>query len=277
MKIGCFVTARLKSSRLTKKIILPLNGGTVLDHVIRRCLAVNGIDDVVLCTSTFPQDAPLYNYALKHKIKFYPGSEDDVLKRLLDAAKYYGFDAFISITADNPLHSIEVSNAIINWLKEEPLDFIFASGLPIGLTPYFINTKALEIAVQMKKESNTEIWGPFVNRPDFFNVGYLHFENDLFPQETRLTCDYVEDYNVIQDIYNHFKKDHNPSIYEVSDLIKQNKVKLTNTELIQASVPIEVMSQIQSTFDNSQEIGRRVAQKIGHRLVPGENKRTIKL
>ena len=117
MKLGYFITARLKSSRLKRKILLPLSGNTVLDHVINRCKETNEIDDVVLCTSTNPQDAELFDYALKHQIKFFAGSEDDVLKRLLDAAKYYGFDAFVSITADNPLHSIFISNQIVEWIK----------------------------------------------------------------------------------------------------------------------------------------------------------------
>ncbi len=98
MKIGFFITARLKSSRLKHKILLDLNGKSVLDRVIERCKATPGIDGVVLCTSTNPQDSILYQSALKNEIQFYPGSEDDVLNRLLSAAEYYHYDAFISIT-----------------------------------------------------------------------------------------------------------------------------------------------------------------------------------
>lgn len=277
MKIGYFITARLKSSRLKQKIILPLNGNHVLDHVINRCKEVQGIDDVVLCTSTNPQDAALYDYALKHQIKFFSGSDDDVLKRLLGAAKYYGFDAFMSITADNPLHSIYVSNLIVDWVKKEPLDFVFTSGLPIGLMPYFIRTKALEVAVAMKEQSDTEIWGPFVNRPDFFNIGYLNIDTQLFPKETRLTCDYLEDYNVISKIYSQFKNNYNPSIFEVADLIKSNQVSLTNIGEEQMSVPDEVIAKIQETFDTHKNRGIDKANELGHKLSPGKNELTIKL
>jgi len=277
MKIGYFITARLKSSRLKRKIVLPLNGNTVLDHVINRCKETNDIDDVVLCTSTNPQDAELYDYALKHQIKFYAGSEDDVLKRLLDAAKYYGFDAFISITADNPLHSIYVSNQIIDWVNKENLDFIFTSGLPIGLTPYFISTKALEIAVAMKEQSDTEIWGPFVNRPDFFRIGYLEIISDLYENNIRLTCDYQEDYNVITDIYNQFPEGHNPSIFEVSELLKKGTVKITNNNVKQTSVPDEVIEEIKQTFNTHINQGKAIAEKIGYNFEPNEYKLTLKL
>jgi spore coat polysaccharide biosynthesis protein SpsF len=41
MKIGFFITARLKSTRLKKKILLDLEGQSVLGHVIERAIARN--------------------------------------------------------------------------------------------------------------------------------------------------------------------------------------------------------------------------------------------
>lgn len=277
MKIGYFITARLKSKRLKRKILLPLNQKSVLDHVISRCKLTKGIEDVVLCTSTNPQDSELFDYALKHQIKFYSGSEDDVLRRLLDAAKYYSFDAFISITADNPLHSFFISNQIVDWVQKTHSDFIFTSGLPIGLTPYFINTKALEIAVAMKEQNDTEIWGPFVNRPDFFKIGYLTVDNELFPENTRLTCDYEEDYKFINSIFNEFPVNYNPSIFEISELLKKNKINITNSSVKQTSVSKRTIEKIQNTFTARIEIGKIIAKNIDHKLLPGENKLTIKI
>jgi len=277
MKIGYFITARLKSSRLRKKIALPLNGDTVLDHVINRCKLVNNIDDVVLCTSINSQDSQLYDYALNHKIKFYAGSEDDVLKRLLDAAKYYGFDAFVSITADNPLHSYYLADLIVDWYKKEPSDFIFTSGVPIGIAPYFITTKALEVAVEMKKDLDTEIWGPFVNRPDFFKIGYLNVETNLFPKNPRLTCDYIEDYLSINEIYRNFPMQYNPSLFEISNLISSNKVLMQNTNTVQSNLNKDVITEIQSTFDENKNKGKKFAEQLGFKLYSGENHLTIKI
>ncbi|NAY91642.1 3-deoxy-manno-octulosonate cytidylyltransferase [Muricauda sp. JGD-17] len=271
MKIGYFVTARLKSSRLKQKILLPLNGSTVLDSVIQRCKQVIGRENVVLCTSSNSQDSRLMEDAIDHRIKFFAGSEDDVLQRLLGAAKYYGFDAFLSITADNPLHSMYISNIILDFVQKEPADFVFTSGLPIGLTPYYLNTKALEIAVKMKQKSDTEVWGPFVNRPDFFKIGYLDVETKMFAEDTRLTCDYLEDYEVLRNIFAQFKPDHNPSIFEVAQLFRANIVQRTNNKMIQAQVPEETLQQIKTTFDGQRDYGTKFAKDIGHELLPGEN------
>ncbi len=207
MKIGFFITARLKSTRLKQKILLDLNGKSVLDRIIERAKSVEGVDDVVLCTSTNPQDAVLEENALKNKIRFFTGSEDDVLRRLSDAAEYFQYDAFLSITADNPLFCIETSKMLVEWNRKDRFDFMFTKGLPIGCATYLLNVEALKLAIQIKKESDTEIWGPFVNREDFFKIGDLIVDNSPFKEEKRLTIDYPEDYSLMQKIYNDFSQD----------------------------------------------------------------------
>ncbi len=259
MRIGYFITARLKSTRLKEKILLPLENQTVLGHVIQRCKAVEGIDGVVLCTSTNPQDSELYNYALNHKIKFYSGSEDDVLSRLEDAAKYYGYDAFVSITADNPIHSIHIAQMLIEAYENGNYDFIFTKGLPIGIAPYFIKTDALSVANYMKKETDTEIWGPFVNRPDFFNIAEIHVKNSPFKEDKRLTCDVKEDYELFKTLFSKLKS----NLADLTDVfsIFKNDTSIwdLNKNIIQRSIPSEVLLKIQSTFNQNLIKGKEFA------------------
>lgn len=269
MKIGFFITARLKSTRLKQKILLDLNGKTVIEKVIDRCKATDGIDGVVLCTSTNPQDSILYDYARQNGIQFYIGSEDDVLKRLLDAAYYYHYDAFISITADNPLFSIYTSQLLVDRFRKEPFDFGFTKGLPIGLGTTLIETKALDIAVNMKKETDTEIWGPFVNRPDFFNIFNLVVENSPFNEKKRLTLDYPEDYELLNTVYQYF----NPNeIIDIKRLFKLLTEKPTLWELnknkIQKMPNKEDLDRIFKSFEDNRELGHLSADKIAKTLRP---------
>ena len=269
MRIGYFITARLKSTRLKEKILLPLNGKTVLDHVIERCVAVNGKDGVVLCTSTNPQDSELYKSALKHGIEFFPGSENDVLSRLEDAANYYGYDAFVSITADNPLHSIFIAHELIKIYKENNFDFIFTKGLPIGIAPYFIKTDALRVANFMKRETDTEIWGPFVNRPDFFNIGELHVTNSPYKEEKRLTCDVEEDYKLFKTLFSKFDKELT-DIKEVLDILEQHpEIWDFNKNIVQRGVSDEILSTINSNFNQMAEKGKEYAKENGIALNAG--------
>lgn len=278
MKIGFLITARLKSSRLIHKILLDLNGKSVLDRVIERCKAVSGIDGVVLCTSTNPQDSVLYENARKNNIQFYIGSEVDVLDRLMNAAVYYGYDAFVSITADNPLFSIYSSQVLVDWQKREQFDFIFSDGLPMGCNTTLLNVRALQVAIHMKNESDTEIWGPFVNRPDFFNIGQLTVSNSPYKEEKRLTCDYPEDYELFRNLYSRFPATHLPSTHEIIQIL-QNEPSLwdINKMHIQKMPTKEEIEIIHKSFDSHKDKGLEFFSKIGKKFNPGHKTFNIEL
>lgn len=270
MKIGFFITARLKSSRLKRKILLDLNGKSVLDRVIERCKAVQRIDGVVLCTSTNSQDSILYENALENKIRFYPGSEDDVLDRLLSAAEYYGYDGFLSITADNPLFSINLSQLAVDICKKERFDFAFAKGLPIGCNIGFLSANALKVVNYMKKESDTEMWGPFVNRRDFFNIGEIVVENSPFDGDKRLTCDYQEDYELFRKIYSRFESGYIPRLPEVFQVLsKTPSLWDINVNRQQRQVPEDVLSRINEQFNFQKQAGLAYVEEHSIKLKPG--------
>lgn len=261
MKIGFFITARLKSSRLKQKILLDLNGKSVVDRVIERAKNVVGVNDVVLCTSTDPLDSVLYDNALKNGIKFFAGSEEDVLDRLLGAAKYFGFDAFISITADNPLFSIYTSNILVDMYKRNQYDFINTKGLPMGCNTHLLDAKALAVVNYMKQQSDTEIWGPFINRPDFFNVADLIVENSLFNEQTRITLDYPEDYKLIRAIYKEFNASDIPNIFDVFDLLIAKPGLLEFNNMHKQIMPsIKQMALINEQFNLHKDMAMKFAQ-----------------
>lgn len=271
MKIGFFITARLKSTRLKNKILLDLNGKSVLDRVIERAKKVQGVDGVVLCTSTDPQDSILYKNALANKIEFYAGHPDDVLKRLLDAALYYQYDAFVSITADNPFFSIYTSELSVNFYKQQKFDFINTTGLPVGCATYMLDVKALQIVDFIKNQTDTEIWGPFINRPDFFNVVELKITNSPINCETRITLDYPEDYLLIRKIYNKFNRNAIPSIFNLFDIISSDKGLLEINKMHKQIYldPVKI-KRITNEFEANTEKALEFAFKIDKKLKPGK-------
>ena len=59
IKSGIIITARLKSSRLAKKLLLKLGSKSVIEHVIIRSLKIFPKEKIILCTSKMNQDDPL--------------------------------------------------------------------------------------------------------------------------------------------------------------------------------------------------------------------------
>ncbi len=201
MKIGFLITARLKSSRLPLKILKDLNGKPVIERIIDRAKEIQGINEIVLCTSANPQDKPLIDIAKRNRIAYFLGDEEDVLKRLYDAATCHSFDYFLGITADNPLFSIHYSNVIADIITTQGHDFIKVDGLPLGAATYGMKYKALATVCKIKTVVNTETWGYLINRPELFDIVTIKAEGIERSPNLRLTLDYKQDYQLLSHLY----------------------------------------------------------------------------
>ena len=250
MKIGFLITVRLKSTRLKRKVLLPLNGFTVIERVIQRAKSVVNSSNIILCTSTIEEDFPLIEYAEKSNINYFLGEPDDVLQRLFDASEKHQITHFIGITADNPLFSIHHANMIKEQLIDDPsLDYVFTTGMPIGINIYGINVKALKTVCEVKEQIDTEIWGPLINRPEIFKVKELTSETKYIREKYRLTLDEEDDYKVINAIYENFPKNGVLDILNVYDYLDQNlDVSSLNGHVIQKELDKNTVIKIDNYY-----------------------------
>ena len=207
-KLGFVITGRMKSTRLNKKLILPLLDREVIAHMIDRAKLYFDNDEIVIATSNNPQDDVLEDIAEREKIKVYRGDEEDVVKRLYEAAVVNKFDHFINITADCPLFGYDYIDKIYDVLINEHADFVTSIDLPHGIFTYGVNTIALKKILEIKKTNNTEVWGDyFYNNPTLFKVSKLDVKPEEIREEIRLTLDYPEDYEFFNTVYKHFGTD----------------------------------------------------------------------
>lgn len=109
------IEARMTSSRLPGKMILPLAGEPVLGVLIDRLKRVPELDRIVLATTTNAADDMLEEIALKRGVCVFRGSEDDVLGRVRGALDSAAADVCVEITGDCPL----VDPAIVSTLVRE--------------------------------------------------------------------------------------------------------------------------------------------------------------
>jgi spore coat polysaccharide biosynthesis protein SpsF len=201
MKIGFFITARLKSTRLKKKILLDLEGQSVLGHVIERAKQVSGVDDVVVCTSTVAQDRPILDMCNKHGCYYFTGSPGDVLNRLLSAATFFECDYLLLITADNPLFSFEYAQRLVNDVRRDPdVDFLHVDGLPLGMDAYIIRRQAFEVIDAIKNDSETEFWPEYLRDQSVFKHRSIQAD-DAHTRDYRVTLDYPQDFDLFKSVY----------------------------------------------------------------------------
>ncbi len=263
MKIGFFITARLKSSRLPLKIIKDLKGKTVIERIIDRAKEISDISEIVICTSTNPQDKPLVDIALKNNVYSFNGAEDDVLSRLFMAARFFSLDYILSITADNPLFSIYHSNLIVNEIKNGNCDFVRLEGLPLGVATYGINVKALQTVCKVKKIVNTEIWGYLINRPDVFDVKTIIVKGKLNRPELRFTLDYEQDYELLNNIYNSVLFEKTVNLYDVINYLDKNpEIANLNKNCVQLDLDQETKDEIDKTYLANLDQIKRIKREI---------------
>ena len=245
MKIGFLITARLKSSRLPLKLLKDLNGKSVIQRVIDRTKRINNIDDIVLCTTKNPEDKPLIDIAVHNNIQYFEGHEEDVLKRLLNAATQFKLDYFIGITAENPLFSIEYANQMVESILTNDHDYLYLSGLPIGCATYGARTKALEVTCKVKIENNTEIWGYFLDQPDIFNVYETEVKDEFKKPGLRITIDYPEDLEFTNNIFCNLNENEIYSFDDILQYLKNNpEIETIHKHRVQADLPQNIIDKI---------------------------------
>jgi spore coat polysaccharide biosynthesis protein SpsF len=257
VNIGFLITGRLKSTRLKLKILKPLNGFSVIERVIHRAKQVKECKDIVLCTSCLNQDLPLVKIAKNNNIYCYNGSAEDVLQRLLDAAKLFEMDYFVGITADNPLFSIHHANMISDIIKsDDSLDFVYTTGLPVGTNIYAIKTKALKTVCAIKEEIDTEIWGYLINRPEIFNVKKIKADNQYKSKDYRMTLDEINDYKFFSKLYSKFPKDEVVDLLDAYQCLQRNpEIANINKDVVQRDLDESIKNRITKFYiDNKVKI-----------------------
>ncbi|WP_053956736.1 cytidylyltransferase domain-containing protein [Inediibacterium massiliense] len=249
MRIGFIIIARLKSTRLPFKVIKDLGGKMVIERIIDRAKKVQGISEIILCTSMNPQDKPLIEIAKKNDIYYFNGNDVDVVQRLLDAAKFFRLDYIVGITADDPLFTIDYSNLIVNEIEKNKYDYIKIKGLPLGCATYGVNVKTLETVCNIKNVIDTEIWGALIDRPEVFNIKEIEVQNKLKRPDLRLTLDYEEDYELFRILYNKLQYNDIINLYDVVDYIDKNpEIKKINEHCIQATLSNEKLDKINKYY-----------------------------
>lgn len=92
------------SSRLPGKVMKTVDGWPMIAIMIQRVMAAQLIDTVVLATPDGNDNEPLWEFVEKAPpVKLVRGPEDDVLSRVLKAAKDTKTDVIVELTGDCPV------------------------------------------------------------------------------------------------------------------------------------------------------------------------------
>jgi spore coat polysaccharide biosynthesis protein SpsF (cytidylyltransferase family) len=202
LKNLAIIQARMSSTRLPGKVLLPLSDKPVLEHVIQRVKNCKLVDKVVVATTDHDSDNIIEDWCKKNNFEYYRGSLEDVLDRFYKVASQFKAENILRITADCPVIDSGIIDEVIEKYHEGNFDFYGLSGeFPDGLDCTMFSFKALETAWKNSKlQSEREHVGPYMlNHPELFAIGgYKKFKN---LGHLRLTLDDPRDYQLLSTIF----------------------------------------------------------------------------
>jgi spore coat polysaccharide biosynthesis protein SpsF len=137
------------SERLPGKVLLDIEGQTMLERVVRRVQRSSSIDDVVIATTDRPADIVVAAEAEKIGDKVERGDEDDVLDRYRQAAIESGAATIVRVSADSPLVDPEVIDMVVDAFLSHDVDYAsnkLEPSFPLGLDVEAFSRDALESA-----------------------------------------------------------------------------------------------------------------------------------
>jgi spore coat polysaccharide biosynthesis protein SpsF len=117
------VQARLGSSRLPGKVLRELNGRSVLQRVLERCAAIEGIDALCCAVPSGAANDPVAEEAIRCGAVVARGSEIDVLDRYHRAAQQIDGDFIMRVTSDCPLLDPDIATEVLRLVTRNGADY----------------------------------------------------------------------------------------------------------------------------------------------------------
>ncbi len=203
MRVVAIVQARVQSTRLPGKVLLPLRQRPVINHILDRLANCDKVTDIILAIPEDEENTVLRKLSLSSNVDCVSGSHDDVTSRFAKAAEVSEADVIVRVTGDSPLISPYLVDVTVEALIGGEADYAVMRGTALGTEAEVVTKDAFdrigELAVtpDLKEHPTLAVY----KFPERFKVLFLDSPAPYARPEYRLTLDTKEDYLLIKTIY----------------------------------------------------------------------------
>lgn len=203
-KLQIIIQARMTSTRLPGKVMLPIGECSVLEIMLARLGDL--AEHTIIATTNDGTEAPIIELCQKLNIRYFQGDTEDVLGRYYFAAKHFGANAndkIIRLTSDCPLIDKELVQQVITTYQENHYDMVSLgphSGFPRGLDTCLFSFKLLERTHQQATKPNDREHVT-LGMSKFSHITCHNISALSDYSHYRLTLDEPSDYKAILEIY----------------------------------------------------------------------------
>jgi spore coat polysaccharide biosynthesis protein SpsF len=237
-KFGIVTQARMTSTRLPGKVLLRVNGRSLLEYHLDR-LAAAGVP-ICVATTTNLTDDPIVEECNRLRVPYFRGSENDVLSRFVGAVEQEAYENVIRVTSDCPLVDGSLINAAINeYSKFMPSDDIYYSNclertFPRGMDFEIFSRNLLQRAhIDATNPSQREHVTQFLYINLKSELKFIHFKSGQDNSDLRLTVDESADFLLVKTLIENYSAEKlscgdiiniirgNPELSQINSHIRQ--------------------------------------------------------
>ena len=213
--------ARMTSTRLPGKILASILGEPMVGRQLERIRRAQRLDDIVLATSTDPSDDLLVAWAEANDFKVFRGALADVLQRFVEVIEHYQPDVVVRLTADCPLTSPDVIDAVIERFQAGDVDYCsntLTPTFPDGLDVEVIRADVLRAVAASSTDPHERehVTLGVYRHPEHYRLA--NFEGTEDHSDLRWTVDTPEDLAFVTAVYEALYPD-NPA-FEMRDVLE---------------------------------------------------------
>jgi spore coat polysaccharide biosynthesis protein SpsF len=196
--------ARMSSTRLPGKVLLPLLGVPMLTRQIERVRQAKSLDQIIVATSTVSGDDAIAAECERAGVSCSRGSLDDVLDRFYHAVEPTSATDVVRLTGDCPLICPEIIDAVVACREHGGFDYASNAHertFPDGLDVEVMTREALTSAWRHGRlPSEREHVTPYIwKHPEWFRSGA--YRNSIDYSALRWTVDERADYALVSMIF----------------------------------------------------------------------------
>jgi len=198
--------ARMSSTRLPGKVLMPLAGRPMILRQIERLSRCRQLSRVIVATSTDPTDDPLHANLASEGVDVYRGPLQDVLGRFLGCANEFSLSGdIVRLTADCPLIDPSIVDEAIALRSSSGADYVsnglkrtYPRGLDVEVFPLQVLEEAGRDAVDAYDREHVT---PYIYRhPEVYTCRDL-LQAERNDRHLRWTVDTPEDYAFVAKVY----------------------------------------------------------------------------
>ncbi len=204
------IQARMGSSRLPGKVLMPVAGKPLLWHIVHRLGQCRTVDVVAIATSTDPRDDAIEQFCADTGVICVRGPLQDVLERYRLAAVRTGAQTLLRVTGDAPLIDPGLVDYLVSGMSGVAADFVQLETGALcaheGVDVFsrqaldWLTTHAAED--EMAREHVTSY---FKEHPDKVRTVYLPVYGPLARRRERISIDVPEDMDWLRAVYERLK------------------------------------------------------------------------